>query len=58
MGDQRERKDQEESNIPSKQERQKDMDCPFELESSVMHMAQDMEMMKEKMDIMMNAMKG
>ena len=39
MGDQRERKDQEESNIPSKQERQEDTDYPFELESSAMHMA-------------------
>ena len=58
MGDQRERKDQEESNIPSRQERQEDTDCPFEFESSAMHMAQDMEMMKEKMDMMMNAMKG
>ena len=35
-----------------------DINRPFEIEFNAMHMTQEMQMMKEKMDMMMNAMKG
>ena len=58
MGERQEREDQVESNVPRSQDRMKDTNCPSELEVSVMCMAYDMQMIKEKMDIMMNAMRG
>ena len=54
-GDKQEKEDQEESNVPSRRGELKDTNCPSEMEVSAMRMAQDMKMMKEKMDIMMNA---
>ena len=56
-GDCWEREDQEESNINSKWDESKDIDRLSELESNTMHMTQDMQMMKEKMD-MMNTLRG
>ena len=56
--DRQEKEDPEESNAASKWDQQEDLDHPFKLESGVLLMAQDMQMMKEKMDMMMNAMKG
>ena len=53
-----EREDQEESNIPSRKDGQEDTDRLSELESSAMRMTQDMQMIKEKIDMMMNAMRG
>ena len=58
MGERQEREDQVESNVPRSQDRMKDTNCPSKLEVSVMCMAYDMQMIKEKMDIMMNAMRG
>ena len=58
MGERQEREDQVESNVPRSQDRMKDTNCPSALEVSVMCMAYDMQMIKEKMDIMMNAMRG
>ena len=58
MGDRREREDQEESNFPSRQDGLKDTSPPFEVEINAMCMAQDMQIMKGKMDVMMNAMRG
>ena len=50
--------DQEESNIPSRRDGPEDTSHPSEMEVSAMRMAQDMQMMKEKMDMMMNAIRG
>ena len=50
--------DQEESNIPCRRDGQEDTSSSLELEVNAMRMAQDMQMMKEKMDMMMNAMRG
>ena len=48
-----ERGDQEESNAISRRDQQ-DTSHPFELEVGVLRMAQEMQMMKEKMDMMMS----
>ena len=53
-----EREVQEESNIPSRRDLHEDTNRSTELESSVTCMTQDMLMMKEKMEMMMNAIKG
>ena len=58
MGDWQEMEFREESNAASRQEWQKDMDHPSKMESGAIRMAQDMQMMKEKMDMIMNAMRG
>lgn len=52
-GDQHEREDQEESNVTSRHNRWEDTDCKSKLESNAMRMALDMQMMKDKMDMMM-----
>ena len=41
-----------------KRDRSKDTSRPLEMEASALHMAQGMQMMKEKMDMMMIAMRG
>ena len=51
------RDDQEESNVVSKRDQQ-DTSHPFELEVDALCMAQEMQTMKEKMDMMMSALKG
>ena len=56
--DRQEREDQEESNTASRQDRQEDTNCPSKLESGAICVAQEMQMMKEKIDMMMNAMSG
>ena len=55
-----ERRDQEGpegSNTPSRQERQ-DTSCPIFMETAPLYMAAEMQMMKEWMDFIMNALKG
>lgn len=52
-GDQHEREDQEESNVVSKRNRWEDTNRKSKLESNAMCMALDMQMMKDKMDMMM-----
>ena len=56
--DRQEREDQKESNAASRWDRQKDTNCPSKLESGMVCVAQEMQMMKEKIDMMMNAMRG
>ena len=55
--DHQEKDDREESNAASRQDQQ-DIGCPFELEVGALHMAQEMQEMKEKMDMMISAMRG
>jgi len=57
MNDHQERDDQEESNAISRWDQQ-DTSRPFELEVGVLRMAQEMQTTKEKMDMMMNALRG
>ena len=57
MNDHQERDDQEESNVVSKGDQQ-DTNRPSELEVNAMRMAQEMQTMKEKMDMMISALKG
>ena len=57
-GDQHEGEDQEESNVANRCNRWKDTDHQSKLESGAICMALDIHMMKDKMDMMMNAMKG
>ena len=52
-----EREDREENTISSRRDSPEDASHPSKIEASAMHMAQDMQMMKEKMDMMMNAMR-
>ena len=49
--DQCEREDRKESNVANRHNRQENTDCQSELESSIMPMAQDMQIMKDKMHI-------
>ena len=55
--DHQERDDQEESNVTSRQDQQ-DTSRPSELEVGALRMAQEMQTMKEKMDMMMSAIRG
>ena len=57
MNDHQERDDQEESNAISRSDQQ-DTNRPSELEVDALRMAQKMQMMKEKINMMMNAIKG
>ena len=50
--------DQEESNVPNRLDGLEDTSRPFEIEADAMRIVQDMQMMKEKMDMMMNALRG
>lgn len=56
--DQHEREDQEESNVASRRNRWEDTDHKSKLESNAMRMALDMQMMKDKMDMMMMPWRG
>ena len=51
MGGQWEREDQKESNVANRHNRRENTNCQLELESSIMPMAQDMQIMKDKMHI-------
>ena len=53
----RDREGIEGSNSLSRQERQ-DTSCPFVTETTPPHMVAEMQMMKERMDIMMNTLRG
>ena len=57
MNDHQERDDQEESNSVSRRDQQ-DTSHPSELEVGALRMTQKMQTMKEKMDMMMNVLKG
>ena len=57
MNDHQERDDQEESNAISRSDQQ-DTNRPSELEVDALRMAQKMQMMKEKINMMMKAIKG
>ena len=50
-------KDQEESNVLSRRDGPKDTNRLSKIEINAMCIAQDMQMMKEKMDVMMNAIR-
>ena len=57
MNNHQKRDNQEESNAINRRDQQ-DTSRPSELEVSVLHMTQETQTMKEKMDMMMNALKG
>ena len=57
MNDYQERDNQEESNVVNRRDQQ-DTSRPFELEVGALRMAQEMQTIKEKMDMMMNALRG
>ena len=56
--DQNEKEDPEENNAISKCNRKEDIDHQSKLETSALRVAQEIQVMKDKMDMMMNAMRG